>query len=128
MANTLSRKFFSRRVTIPSNQAITYLALMKLAPATTNTPAWGTNADGTPSLDATWGDGATLIPASQTIYVGMSADVAAVNSTSQYIGVPAAAGTPFSLQDYAPGPVDLEQVFIYSVNAQDVDLIMQGRQ
>jgi len=127
MANILARKFFSRRVTIPSNQAITFLDLMKLAPATTNTPVWGQNADGSASMDSTWGDGATVIPASATLYVGMSQDVSAINSASTYIGVPAVQGEPFALQDYCPGPVDIQQVWLYSINAQECDLVFQGR-
>lgn len=122
----LSRKFFSRRVTLVGNAAITFYDLMASAPATTNTPAWGTNADGTPSLDAAWGDGASVIPASQTMYFGFSQDVAAVNSASQYIGVPCAPGVPFNLQDYIRGPVDTKNLFLFSTNSQEVDLVFQG--
>lgn len=128
MATILARKFFSRRVSLPSNTPMSFASLMRSAPATTNTPQWGENADGSPSLDSFWGDGATIIPASQTIYVGFNSDVSSVTTATTYEGVPSAVGVPFNLQDYCPGPVDTEQVWIYSVNAQSVDLIFQGRQ
>lgn len=128
MATILARKFFSRRVTLPGNTVMSFAALMRAAPAVAGTPAWGTNADGSPSQDSFWGDGATIIPVSQTIYNGYDARVSAVNSATSYQGVPVAAAVPFSLQDYCPGPVDTEHVFFYSVNTQSVDLIFQGRQ
>lgn len=128
MANILARKFFSRRVTIPSNQAITYLNLMKLAPATTNTPVWGSNADGSPSMDSTWGDGATIIALSQVMYFGFSQDVSDTNSAATYIGVTINPNVPFNLNDYWTGPVDISQTWLFSRNAQDCDVVFQGRQ
>lgn len=123
MGSINARKFFSRRVTIPSNQALSLYALMQLAPATASDAVWGFNADGTfPSLDSSWGDGATIIPASQTVYVGRSADVTAAN------GVPCNATVPYNLVDYCGAIVDTEQVFIYSTNAQGIDIVFQGRQ
>lgn len=127
MATILSRKNFIRRVTIPSNQSITYLGLMQLAPATMDNPVWGQNADGSPSMDSTQGDGASIIPQSGVLYVGGSSGVSAVNSASTYIGVPTQAGQSFSLTDYWPCPIDIGSIWLYSVNAQDCDIIYQGR-
>ena len=128
MATILARKFFSRRGSITGGAAISYLNLMRSFPAVTGTPAWGTNTDGSPSMDSTWGDGATIIPVTSTLYVGYDAQVADADAAATYKGVPVVAGEPFALQDYFPGPVDIAQVWIYSASTQDVDLVFQGRQ
>lgn len=123
MATINARKFFSKRISMPSNQALSLYAMMQLAPATANEAVWGFNPDGTfPSMDSSWGDGATLIPVSQSVFVGDSADVTAAT------GVPVAPGVPYGLQDYCPGIIDAEAVFVYSTNAQSIDVIFLGRQ
>lgn len=127
MGSTLARKLFSRRVTIPANQAISFYGLMQLAPATTGNPVWGQNADGSPSMDSSFGDGATIIPASFNLYVGNSSGVSSANSASTYIGVPVTAAQAFVLNDYWPGPVDTEQIWLFSTAPQEVDLVFQGR-
>lgn len=122
MGSLNARKLFSQRVTIPSGQALSFYALMQLAPATPNDAQWGFNPDGTfPSMDSSYGDGATIIPASQTVYVGRSIDTSPAN------GVPCGATVPYNLQDYCRGIVDTEQIYVYSTNAQAMDVIFQGR-
>lgn len=124
--NILARKFFSRRVSITGGTAISYANLMRSAAAVTGTSAWGTNADGSPSMDSFVGDGATLIPVTGDIYVGFDAQVADADAAATYKGVPAAQGTPFPVNDYVRGPIDTEQVWLFSAATQDVDLIFLG--
>jgi len=122
----LARKFFSRRVLITGGTAISYANLMRNAPAVTGTSAWGTNSDGSPSMDSFTGDGATLIPVSSTVYVGYDAQVKDADGAANYMGVPATAGTPFNLQDFIRGPIDTDNVFLYCAADQLIDLIFLG--
>lgn len=126
MASTSARKFFSRRVSLTGGTAISYAALMRSASAVTGTPVWGLSSDGNPSMDSFIGDGATVIPATATLYIGYDAQVANADAAATYTGVPVSAATPFNLQDFTRGPVDTNAVFLFSVGTQNVDLIFQG--
>jgi hypothetical protein len=125
-ATIIKRNFFCRRVSIVGAVAISLADLMRSAPAVTGTPAWGTNSDGSKSADSTIADGASLIPVTEELYVGYDAQVAAVDAAATYKGVPATAGQIFSINDFVEGPVDASNVFLYSVNTQDVDIIFTG--
>src|SRR5713101_5866928 len=117
MPTNIARKFFSRRVSITGGAAISYANLMRSAAAVTGTPVWGTNSDGSTSLDSFIGDGATLIPVTESIWVGYDAQVKNVNAAGSYVGVPTVATQPFNLADYFR-PVDTDNVFLFSVNTQ----------
>jgi hypothetical protein len=126
MPTITARNFFSRRVSITGGAAISLGNLMRAAPAVTGTPAWGTNSDGSKSADAFIGDGASVIPVTENLYVGYDAQVANVDAAATYTGVPAAAGQSFPIQDFTRAPVDADSVWLYSVNTQLVDVIFQG--
>lgn len=127
MASTTARKFFSRRGSITGGTAISLAALIRSFPAVTGTPAWGSDSSGGISMDSFHGDGGTVIPLTETLYVGYDSQVADADAAGTYKGVPAAATVPFGLQDYCHGVVDLNAVFVYSVGTQDADIIFQGR-
>ncbi len=126
MATIIARKFFSRRVSITGGTAISYANLMRSAPAVLGTPAWGTNADGSPSMDATAGGTVALIPVTSVINVGYDAQVDDADTASTYVGVPVAAGQVYNIPDFVRGPVDTNTVFLFSAATQDVDLVFQG--
>lgn len=126
MASCLARKFFSRRVSVTGLVAISYANIMRSAPAVTGSPTWGTNADGSISMDSFVGGGCTLIPVTSIAYVGHDSAVGDANTASMYVGVPAAATQPFNVPDFIRGPVDTNAVFVYSNATQDFDIIFQG--
>lgn len=125
-ATVTKRNFFSRRVSITGATAISLANLMRSAPAVTGTPAWGTNSDGSKSADSFIADGATVIPVTENLYVGYDAQVDDADAATTYKGVPASAGQPFSISDFVEGPVDASNIFLFSANTQDVDIIFAG--
>jgi hypothetical protein len=126
MASCLARKFFSRTVSVTGGTAITYADIMRSAAAVTGSPAWGTNADGSISMDSFVGGSCVLIPVTSTAYVGHDAAVAATNTASTYVGAPAVAGDPFSVPDFIRGPVDTNAVWIFTASSQDFIIVFQG--
>lgn len=126
MATILSRKFFSRRVSITGGTAISYADLMRSAPAVTGTPQWGENADGLPSMDSFAGGTVSLTPVTGVINVGYDAQVDDADTASTYVGVPVAAGQVYNVPDFVRGPVDTNTVWLFSASTQDVDLVFQG--
>lgn len=127
MTTITARKFFSETVAIGAT-AVSMASLMRAA-------GWGyvpgaNNAIGTqPSLDSFAGDGASVIPTND-LYVGHDQyvrDSAGAGPPRTYKGVLAAAGVPFSLNDYTRGIVDTEAVYFYSPSgAQDLEIVFQG--
>lgn len=126
MPTIIARKFFSRRVSIVGAVAISYADLMRSAPAVTGTPVWGTNANGSKSGDAFIADYASAVPATETLFVGYDARVADADAAASYKGANINAGDPFNSSHYFRGPVDTSDIWFYSANTQDVDLIFQG--
>lgn len=126
MPTIIKRNFFCRRVSITGGAAISLGDLMRSAPAVTGTPAWGTNSDGSKSADALIADGASMIPVTEELYVGYDAQVANADAAATYKGVPTVAGQPFSINDFVEGPVDASNIFLFSVNTQDLDIIFTG--
>lgn len=128
MAPTITKKnFFSRTVAHPGG-VVTLAALMRLG-------GWGSvpDADGQPtaqkSADSFTGDGATIIPETATMWVGDDVfvrDAAGVGPPIVYAGVPAIADQAFSLTDYCRGVVAADDVYIYSVGAQAMQIVFQS--
>ena len=127
---TVARKFFSETTTLSGNQAISVLALMRLA-------GWGfepgaNNAIGTttPSMDSTIGTGLTIIPESATIYIGHDQyvrDQAQAGPPRTYRGVPVTAGVPYTVNEYTRGLVDLGEVWVWmTAPAQSLEIIFKG--
>lgn len=126
MATVLQRRLFSRTVSITGGTAVSLAALMRAAPAVTGTPAWGTNADGSVSMDSFEGNAAQVTPLSSAVYFGYDARVADADAATTYKGVLAGANTPFNLASWCRGIVDAENVFIYSAATQDLQIVFEG--
>lgn len=128
MAPTVTKKnFFSRTVAHPGG-VVTLAALMRLG-------GWGlvpdTNGQPTSqkSADSFTGDGGTLIPETASMWVGddeFVRDASGVGPPIVYAGVPAAALQPFSLTDYYRGVVAADDIYVYSVAGQNVEIIFQS--
>ena len=126
MPTIIARKNFIRRVSITGAAAISLASLMRAAAAVTNTPAWGTNSDGSKSADSFIADAATITPVTETLYVGYDAQVANADAAGTYKGALIGQSEPFNTSHYFRGPVDANDVWFYSVNTQDLDVIFQG--
>jgi hypothetical protein len=126
MATILARKLFSRTVSITGGTAVSLAALMRAAPAVTGTPAWGTNSDGSISMDSFSGNACDITPLSSIVYFGYDARVADADAATTYKGRAAAANTPFDLAAWCRGIVDADNVFIYSAATQDIGIVFAG--
>ncbi len=126
MATFLARKLFSRTVSVTGGTAISLAAIMRSAPAVTGTPKWGTNTDGTVSLDSFEGNACDVTPLSSIVYWGFDAQVSDTDTASSYKGVAAGANVPFDLAAWCRGIVDAENVFIYSAATQNLAIVFAG--
>lgn len=128
MAPTITKKnLFSRVVSHPGG-AVTLAALMRLG-------GWGLvpDANGQPttqkSADSFTGDGGSVIPETATLYFGddeFVRDAAGVGPPIVYKGVPAVATQPFSLTDYCRGVVAADDLYVYSIAPQNVEIVFQS--
>lgn len=128
MGATITKKNFFSRVVAHPGGAVTLAALMRLG-------GWGyvPNALGQPttqlSADSFTGDACTIIPNTATIYVGddeFVRNAAGAGPPIVYQGVPAIAGQPFSLTDYCRGVVAADDIYVYSVAGQDVQVVFDS--
>lgn len=126
MATILARKLFSRTVSITGGTAVSLASLMRGASSVVGTPAWGTNADGSISMDSFEGNAGTVTPETETVWFGFDAQVADTDTASSYTGVPASANTIFSLATFCRGIVDAENVWLYSNGTQDLQIVFEG--
>lgn len=126
MATILARKLFSRTVSITGGAAVSLATLMRNAPAVTGTPAWGTNTDGSISMDSFEGNACDVTPLSSIVYWGYDARVSDTDGAATYKGVAAAANTPFDLAAWCRGIVDAENVFVYSAGSQSMAVVFSG--
>lgn len=123
-----ARKFFSEVCSLPSATPTQVGAMMK-------TNGWGfepgaNNSITTqPSMDSTIGTGLTIIPASGC-WVGHDQYVrnnAGTGPPRTYEGVFAAAGQPYSVEEFTRGLVDIFEVWLYSPGgAQEIQVIFKG--
>lgn len=128
MAPTITKKNLFSRVVAHPGGVVTLAALLRLG-------GWGfvPDANGQPtaqkSADSFTGDGGTVIPETATAYFGddeFVRNAAGVGPPIVYKGVPAIAGQPFSLTDFCRGIVPSDDLFIYSVGAQNVEIVFQS--
>jgi hypothetical protein len=126
MPSILARRFFARRVSITGGAAISIASLLRTTAAVTGTPLWGQNSDGSPSGDAFIGDAVAFIPGSATVFVGYDANVANADAATTYQGFNAANGVLFNSQEFFRGPIDLDNIFLFSVGNQSLDMIFLG--
>jgi hypothetical protein len=126
MATILARKLFSRTVSITGGAAVTLATLMRNAPAVTNSPAWGTNADGSISMDSFSGNACDVTPLESIVYFGYDAQVADADTASTYQGRAAGANVPFDVVAWCRGIVDADNIWIYSAATQDVGIVFAG--
>lgn len=119
---TTSRKLFIGRITVPNNSATSLNTLMASSPL-----HWGTESDlTTPSLDSIIGSECFITPDS-AVWIGSDANVKNATVGSNYQGVAVAAGVKYSLQDFGPGLIDPNQIYLYSVNGSGAELTFQAR-
>ncbi len=126
MATILARKLFNRTVSITGGAAVSLATLMRNASAVTGTPAWGTNTDGSVSMDSFEGNACDVTPLSSIVYWGYDARVSDTDTASSYKGVAAGANVPFDLAAWCRGIVDAENVFIYSAGTQNLSIVFAG--
>jgi len=126
MATILSRKLFSRTVSLTGGTAISLANLMRSAPAVTGTPQWGENTDGSISMDSFSANAASVMPETETIWFGFDAQVANADTASTYTGVPASANTPFNLAVFCRGIVDADNIWMYSSGTQSLQIVFEG--
>lgn len=113
-----SRKIFLGRVTLPAITPTSLYDLMKQSAL-----HWGyeTTALTTPSFDSIIGDEVGVIPDAR---VFVSSD----NTVSPSTGVSVAAGSNFSLQDFAKyGLIDPNQIYFYNQNGCQMSVTFHGR-
>lgn len=119
---TTSRKNFIGRISVPGNSATSLSSLMTSSPL-----HWGLESDLTsPSMDSILGSEVGLIPDSD-IWVGSDANVKNATAGSFYQGVLVPAGENYSLQDFGPGLIDPNQIYLFSVSGGGADLTFQAR-
>lgn len=105
---------------------MTLATLMRSAPSVIGSPAWGTNADGSISMDSFSGNACDVTALTGTVYYGYDAEVADTDSASTYKGVPASANTPFDVVAWCRGIVDADAIWIYSATTQDMQIVFAG--
>lgn len=106
------RNFYGGTVTHPGTSAISLAALLRLG-------GWGLNAAGdAASMDSFTGDNVQFIPTTNA-YVGF-------DNTTDNTGVLAAAGLPFNVTDYCRGVVATDDVFVYSLAANAIQIVFQS--
>jgi hypothetical protein len=127
MATILARRLFSRTVSITGGAAVSLATLMRNAPAVTGTPAWGTNTDGSVSMDSFEGNECTVTPSTGIVYFGYDARVADADTASTYKGASTTIGaTPFDVAAWCRGIVDAENIFLYSPSTQNLSIVFSG--
>lgn len=114
---TTSRKLFSGRITIPGNSATSLKSMMR-----DSALHWGyeTTALTTPSMDSIIGSEVGLVPDGD-VWIGSDSSVTNAN------GIRVAGGQNYSLQDFGPGLIDPNQIYIYSLSGGGADLTFQAR-
>lgn len=123
MPTITSRKVFSANVNLPPDTATSLRTLMRNSPL-----HWGLESDlTTPSMDSILGSEAGIIP-SATVYVGSDANVrGGAIGGSTYKGATALGGLNYSLQDFGPGMIDPNQVWLYNQSGCTIDVTFQAR-
>lgn len=110
MPTIFKRNFFSDTVAHPGG-AVTLAALLRIG-------GWGLNPDGSKSADSFTGDNAMIIPTTDA-HVGGESTADATNTL-------AAAGIPFNLTNYCRGVVAADDIYIYSLAGQDMQIVFQS--
>jgi hypothetical protein len=110
MPTIFKRNFFSDTVAHPGG-AVTLAALLRIG-------GWGLNPDGSKSADSFTGDNVQFIPTGDA-YVGWE-------DTTDATDVLAAAGQPFNVTAWCRGVVATDDVYVYSLAGQDIQLIFQS--
>lgn len=88
---------------------------------------WGLESDLTsPSMDSILGSECMITPDSP-IWIGSDANVKNATVGSNYQGIAVAAGVKYSLQDFGPGLIDPNQIYLYSLSGGGADLTFQAR-
>ncbi len=126
MATILARKFFARTCSITGGAAISLAALMRAASAVTGTPAWGTNTDGSVSMDSFEGNECTVTPSTGIVYFGYDARVTDADTASSYKGASVTIPNTFDVASWCRGIVDAENIFLYSPSTQDLSIVFKG--
>lgn len=119
---TTSRKMFIGRITIPGNQGTSLAQCMR-----DSALHWGLESDlTTPSMDSSIGSEVGIIP-DGPIWIGSDANVKNANIGSFYQGIPVVAAQNYSLQDFGPGLIDPNQIYLYSVSGGGANLSFTAR-
>lgn len=119
---TTSRRMFIGRITVPNNSATSLNSLMA-----SSSLHWGLESDlVSPSLDSIIGSECFFTPDS-AVWVGSDANVKNATVGSNYQGIAVAAGIKYSLQDFGPGLIDPNQIYLYSVNGTSAELTFHAR-
>ncbi len=126
MATILERRFFARTVSITGGAAISLAALMRAASAVTGSPAWGTNTDGSVSMDSFEGNECTVTPSTGIVYFGYDAHVADADAATTYKGASVTIPYTFDVASWCRGIVDAESIFLYSPSTQNLSIVFNG--
>lgn len=110
MPTIFKRNLFSDVVAHPGG-VVTLAALLRIG-------GWGLNPDGSKSADSFTGDNVQFIPAADA-YVGWE-------STTDATDVLAAGTEPFNVTDYCRGVVATDDVYIYSLAGQNIQIVFQS--
>lgn len=122
MPTVQKANFFSRTIAHPGG-AVTLAALLRIG-------GWGLqrNSSGVSttdkSADSFVGDNVQFIPTTD-MFVGDDQFVSNAAGAGVYQGVLATGGSPFNVTDYCRGPVLADDIFIFSLAGQNMQLIFQ---
>lgn len=107
---------FVGRVTVPPDAATSLYSLMRDSPL-----HWGyeTTALTAPSMDSIIGSEAGIIP-DGPVTIGSDSNV-------RTQGIAVAGGANFSLQDFGPGLIDPNQIYIYAQSGSGMSIVFQAR-